>query len=222
MTRTGHTPSRASAAIVVGYVRVSTDEQGDSGLGMAAQRAAIETEVTRRGHVLLHIYEDVASGRSTDKRPGLAACIKSLEKGESGTLMVSKLDRLSRSLLDTATILQQAKTGGWAFVALDVSVDSATPSGQLVSNIMASFAEWERQVIGQRTRDALNAKRAEGVKLGRPTTMDPGAVALIRTLRRAHQSYQAIADVLNESGTPTAQGGKAWHASTVRAAYLAA
>lgn len=220
MTPHPRTTNRAPADIVVGYVRVSTDEQGESGAGLQVQREAIESEVARRGWTLQHIHRDVASGKDTEHRPGFAACIKAVQTGAAGTLMVAKLDRLSRSMLDTAKLLADSQKAGWSLIALDVGVDTSTPAGEFMGHVMASIAQWERRTIGQRTKDALGAKRAAGVKLGRPTTMDPTAVALIRTLRKAKQSYQAIADVLNESGTPTAQGGKAWHASTVRAAYL--
>lgn len=221
-TRTAHTTMRAGTDIVVGYVRVSTDEQGESGAGLTSQREAIAAEITKRAWTLTEIFEDVSSGKSTEKRPGLAACIKAVRTGTAGTLMVAKLDRLSRSMLDTASLLDESHRAGWSLVAIDVGVDTSTPAGELVGHVMASIAQWERRTIGERTKTALGVKRAQGVKLGRPTTVDPATLHLIRVLRAAGQSYQGVADVLNAAGTPTAQGGARWHASTVRAIFLGA
>jgi len=81
-------------------------------------------------------------------------------------IIVSKLDRLSRSVHDFAGLMQQAQRQGWGLVALDVGIDMTTPVGGLIANVMASVAEWERRVIGQRTAAALAARRAAGVRLG--------------------------------------------------------
>lgn len=131
-------------------------------------------------------------------------------------LAVAKLDRLSRSLLDFAGLVARAQREGWALIALDLALDMTTPAGGLVANVMASVAEWERKVIGQRTKDALAVKRAQGVRLGRPPTMCPQAVAFIGELRAEGRSYRAIASELDKRGIPTAQGGRMWHAQTVR------
>ena len=86
--------------------------------------------------------------------------------------MVAKLDRLSRSLLDFASLMEDARREGWALVILDLGVDTTTPSGEMIANVMATFAQFERRLIGQRTKDALAVKKREGVKLGRPVAVD--------------------------------------------------
>lgn len=199
---------------VIGYVRVSTREQGDSGLGLAAQQAVIVAECERRGWVLEHIYSDVASGKDTD-RAGLRAAFAALESGLVAGLVVAKIDRLSRSMLDFAGILRRCADRHWALVILDLGVDTATPSGKLVANVVASIAEWEREQIATRTREALAEVRARGGRLGRPSGLPADVVARIRREHAAGSSLRAIARDLAADGVPTGQGG-VWHASTVR------
>ena len=140
-----------------------------------------------------------------------------LGAGKAQVLMVSKLDRLSRSVMDFASIVERSQREGWAIVALDLGVDTSTPSGELVANVMASVAQWERKVIGQRTKDALAVKRSEGVRLGRPVSLPEVIRERILADRLDGRSYRAIAEALNAEGVPTAQGGREWYAATVRA-----
>ena len=205
----------------VGYLRVSTEEQANSGAGLEAQRAAILSEVKRRDWELVGIFEDAGvSGKSLSGRPGLASAIESVENREADTLVVAKLDRLSRSLLDFAGLMDRSQKKNWSLVALDLAIDTTTPSGELMANILATFAQFERRLIGQRTRDALAQKRREGVRLGRPSVMGGEVRARIRRERDAGRTYAAIADALTEEGVPTAHGGRRWHASTVRKALI--
>src|SRR4051794_20734736 len=127
---------------VVGYARVSTDEQAANGAGLAAQRHAITAEAARRGWDLVAIHEDGASGRSLDGRPGLAAALSAVATGDAEALVVAKLDRLSRSLIDFAGLLERARRDRWAVIALDLGVDTTTPAGELVANVMAAVAQW--------------------------------------------------------------------------------
>lgn len=90
-----------------------------------------------------------------------------LGNGQASVLVVSKLDRLSRSLLDFATLMDRAKREGWELVVLDLAIDTTVPSGQLVANVMAAFAEHERQLIGARTSAALQQLKAQGKRLVR-------------------------------------------------------
>jgi DNA invertase Pin-like site-specific DNA recombinase len=210
----------AKTGEVVAYLRVSTDEQGESGAGLAAQADAIAREVDRRGWTLLESYTDVASGKSRAMRPGLERALGDVHAGRAGTLMVAKLDRLSRSLIDFATITADAQKRGWNLVALDLGVDLSTPAGEFLASVMASAAQWERRIIGQRTADALRARRAEGVTLGRPRTVPPDVRERILTARGAGLSYYAIAKELNADGVPTGQGGVRWYGSSVRAVFV--
>ena len=203
---------------VVGYIRVSTAEQADSGAGLDAQRSAIELEAERRGWQLLQVFEDAgASGKSLGGRPGLQEALEAVERGDARALVVAKLDRLSRSLLDFAALMERARKREWSLVALDLGVDTSTPSGEMMASVLASFAQYERRLIGQRTRDALAIRRAQGVRLGNPRWQAVGAStgARIVELRETGLSYGRIAETLNLEGVATAQGGKCWHAQTV-------
>jgi DNA invertase Pin-like site-specific DNA recombinase len=207
--------SAEPAPIVVGYSRVSTFEQGDTGLGLQAQRAVIESECLRRGWQLARIDEDILSGK-TMKRPGLQAALASCRSGEAAGLVVAKLDRLSRSVVDFAKVLEEARQRGFNLSVLDLGLDLATPQGELVANVVASVAQWERRMIGQRTTDALAIKRQQGVRLGRPPVLDRSVVTKINRDRRRGSTFAAIAERLNRAGVPTAHDGKCWYPATVR------
>jgi DNA invertase Pin-like site-specific DNA recombinase len=105
----------------------------------------------------------------------------------------------------------------WQIVALDLGVDTTTPAGELVAGMMAQLAQWERRVIGDRTREALAAKRAQGATLGRPVMVSANLVRRISADYRHGRSLAQIASRLNEHHVPTAHGGSAWHHSTVAA-----
>jgi DNA invertase Pin-like site-specific DNA recombinase len=196
---------------------VSTGRQADSGAGIEAQRTAILAEATRRGWAAADVQfiEETASGKNA-KRPGLELAREALASGDAGALVVSKMDRLSRSLLDFASIMQEAQKQGWALIALDCPVDLTTPMGEALASIIATFAQLERKMIGERTRDALAEKRAAGVKLGRPRILPDDVRERIVAEREEKRTLRIIADALNDEGVPTAHGGKRWYPSTVR------
>ena len=201
----------------VGNRRVSTTEQGESGAGLEAQLASIEREVLHKDFTLLEIATDIGSGKNMTARPELQRVLEVLAAGQADVLVVSKLDRLSRSMLDFAGLMSIAQKQGWAVDVVELGFDTTTPNGKLVVNILMSLAEWERETIGARTRDALTAVRARGAKLGRPTNVDPNTVQTIQMLRAADLSFAAIAAALNGRDVPTAQGGAKWYGSTVKA-----
>ena len=202
---------------VIGYVRVSTDEQSISGLGLADQRALIDIEATRRGWDDLQYVSDEGYSAKNLSRPGIATALKALASGESETLVVAKLDRLSRSLLDFATLMDRARRERWDRVVLDIAIDTSTPSGALMANVMAAFAEYERQLIGARTTAALAQLKVQGRRLGRRRTLDHAVVTRIVRARLAGETVSGIATALNNDAVPTARGGARWYPSTVRA-----
>lgn len=206
----------------LGYTRVSTTEQAESGLGLAAQHERIISECLRRRWDLLQVFQDAGtSGKTIKGRPQLEASLKMLKAHEADVLVVSKLDRLSRSLLDFAQLMEQARKQAWALVILDLGVDTSSPSGAMLANIMASFAEYERNLIAQRTKDALAAKKAEGARLGRPSGLPHELIEKILELRETGKSLREIATILNTEAVPTSRGGSLWHPSSVRAVLLA-
>ncbi len=203
----------------VGYCRVSTAEQGDSKAGLDAQEATIRNEVEHRGWELVAIRSDVASGKSLRHRDELGATLRDLETGDADALVVAKLDRLSRSVLDFAGVMETAQEQEWALVVLDLGVDTTSTNGKLIAHIMIALAQWERELIGDRTRVALRAVRARGTRLGRPSGVNAETLRLIRVLRDAGASWQDVAAALTREDVPTAQGGE-WHGATVRKLYL--
>lgn len=202
-------------ARVVGYCRVSTQEQAQSGAGLEGQEAAIRAEAKRRGWKVAGIEVDRGLSGKNIRRPALERALDQLDAGKVDGLVVAKLDRLSRSLVDFVGLMARSQEKGWALIALDLGVDTSTPSGELMAHTLASFAQFERRIIGQRTRDALAVKRAEGVILGRPRTIDDETVGRIVIMRREGWTLAGIARTLTEEGVPTAQGGVRWYPSTV-------
>jgi len=220
MTRTRKTTSTTPG--IVGYLRVSTDEQVVSGLGLTAQRTAVDAEAARRGLPLLAVHVDAGISGKSLARPGLTAALADLDAGKGTVLLVAKLDRLSRSVHDATGLMQRAERAGWGLVAMDANVDTTTPQGAAMCQVLAVFAELERRLIGERTKAALAVKKAQGVKLGRPRTLAPEVVARIRDAHGAGQSWSAIARTLTDEGVPTAQGGARWYPATCRYVALAA
>ena len=213
----------------VGYERVSTARQGASGLGLAAQRSAIEGYARSRGAEVAAIFTEVESGRKAD-RPELARAIQHARLTGS-TLLIARLDRLSRN----AAFLLTLHDGGVRFLACDMPA-----ANDLTVGIMALVAEAERDLISRRTREALAAAKARGVRLGNPN----GAAALHRAgkggapLRMAVSrnadafardlapvladirsagatTLREIAAALNQRGVLTRRGGS-WGVSNVR------
>ena len=162
------------------------------------------------------ITDPGVSAKTLD-RPGLTSALELLATNQAGVLAVAKLDRLSRSAVDFGMLAQRALREGWAIILLDLGVDMTTPTGRMVAGIMAQVAEWEREQIAARTRDALAIKRDQGVKLGRPRVLDPAIEARIGRERAQGATMTAIADDLTAAAVPTAHGGARWYPSTVAA-----
>jgi DNA invertase Pin-like site-specific DNA recombinase len=201
---------------VLAYVRVSSEEQADSRAGLEAQRAAIQCECERRGWQVVEVIEDAGFSAKDLKRPGVSAALEELERGRADALVVSKLDRLSRSMLDFTAVMAKAQKEGWALVALDCAVDTTTPAGEAMAHVLATFAQFERRLIGQRTREALAMKKKQGVRLGRPQSISPKLARRIRSMRNRGLTLQAICDKLNAEGVPTARGGSTWRPTSLR------
>jgi DNA invertase Pin-like site-specific DNA recombinase len=151
----------------------------------------------------------------------LANALARLDAGEASALMVSKLDRLTRSVHDATGLMIRADRAGWGLIALDMAVDTTTPQGAAMAQVLAVFAELERRLIGQRTRDALAVKKDQGVRLGRPPVLPAEVVARVIAERKAGAGWSAIARGLDADKVATAQGGARWYPATVRAVALA-
>jgi DNA invertase Pin-like site-specific DNA recombinase len=170
----------------------------------------------------VEVVEDAGFSAKDLKRPGIREALRVLKEGDAKALVAAKLDRLSRSMIDFTALMATAQKQGWALVALDCAVDTTTPAGEAMANVLATFAQFERRLISQRTREALQVKKAAGVRLGRPRLLPDDVRERIRREREQGATWSAIADQLNDDGVPTAQGGARWWPATVRTVALAA
>ena len=201
---------------VIGYLRVSTNEQARTGYGLGAQKARIKEEALRRGWKVQWISDDGFSAKDLH-RPGITQALEMLKEGTAEALVVAKLDRVSRSVYDLAGLMKRSQEEGWGLVVLDLGLDSTTPAGRLTGHVMAAVAEWERDAIRTRTREALAQAKSGGVRLGRPVTLPKTVRSLVSSLHQEGLGLTSIAERLNDDGVPTARGGMRWYPSTVRA-----
>lgn len=176
---------------VVGYGRGSSSTPGESG-GPEEQRAAL----TAAG--CDHVFLDVASGKGGAARPQFDACMAALHKGD--TLVVVRLDRLTRSLPHLVALVGELRSRGIGFRSLHEGIDTTTPGGRLVFHVFAALGEFQRDLLVEGTRDGLAAARARGQRLGRPPALDPDQVAQARSmLAQPENSVASIARLLGVS-----------------------
>lgn len=203
----------------VAYSRVSTDEQAQSGLGLSAQRTTLERAFEYEGWTLTeHVREEGQSGKDLD-RPGLKHALELIAADEADGLVVAKLDRLTRSVVDFGDLLEWFDLAGAAFVALDLRLDTSTPTGAMVAHVLVVVAEWERRTIAERTKNAMAAKRAAGEPTGRPSITDhPELLERIQQLHAEDNSLAKIARILTDEGWETVRGGTTWRPSSLQVA----
>lgn len=202
---------------MIGYLRVSTEEQASSGLGLDAQRETIQRYADAQGWDIVW-YEDAGLSAKSMDRPALQDALARLHlrKRDVDGLVVAKLDRLSRSVVDFSGVLELARARKWALVAIDLGVDTSTPTGELVANVMMSVAQWERRVIGERTSNAMQAAKRAGKHMGRVSVLPQATGERLLALRTTH-TLAATAAQLNAEGLTTATGTM-WTVGTVAAA----
>lgn len=201
--------------LALGYVRVSTVEQAEEGASLDAQRGALRVEAERRGWDLEIVADEGFSAATVAKRPGLISALDRLDRGEADALLCVRLDRLSRSVADFVSVIAaRQERHGWELVLLDLNVDTTTPVGRLTLHILAAIAEFERRMIGLRTREGMAVRRAQGVHLGAKRELPMAVVRRIVRADEAGQGLTAIARALIADKVPTARGGT-WCAATV-------
>lgn len=215
---------------LIAYYRVSTAQQGRSGLGLEAQQATVLTHAQKVGGVILHSFTDIESGRKTD-RPQLAEAIAACQKHRA-TLVVAKLDRLARNAPFLLTVYEGLKDRAAGVHFCDLPDLPPGPMGLFFVSIMAAIARLERDLTSVRTKEALARAKERGVRLGNPNLRSDGAGAERRRSARAHarevlpkiaaaqkagcNSLREIADALDARGVRTASGGTSWSPEQVR------
>jgi len=213
----------------IGYVRVSTDGQAQDGVSMDAQEAKLRAWADLNGAESVTIFTDAGlSGKRADNRPALQDALNAVGKGDA--LIVYSLSRLARSTKDTITIADALDKRGADLVSMAEKIDTTTAAGKMVFRMLAVLSEFERDQVSERTRLALDHKRACGEKTGGnvpygytlaagrlvPDAGEQKAVALIRELHEAGNSLRQIARELEARGYRTKTGRTHWHPQSVK------
>src|ERR1035441_4787189 len=139
----------------IGYVRVSTDKQAEHGVSLEAKVEKIRAMAIVHDVELLDVLVDAGESAKDLDRPGMVRILEMVQSRAVGMVIVAKLDRLTRSVKDLAVLLEQFQRRGVSLVSVAESLDTGSASGRLVLNIMVSVSQWEREAIGERTRDAM-------------------------------------------------------------------
>jgi DNA invertase Pin-like site-specific DNA recombinase len=212
-------PTNMSA--LVAYYRVSTDRQGQSGLGLDAQREAVRRYASSGPHAIAAEFTEIESGKRHTNRPQLAAALAECRRHRA-TLVIAKLDRLARNVHFISGLMES----GTEFLACDMP--HATP---VTIHILAAIAEHERKMISERTRAALAATKARGTRLGNPRLHEarikaaqasrnvlPSAsiLTMMADMYAQGKSYRTIAATLNASNIRTGRNAP-WYGNTVKA-----
>lgn len=216
---------------VVGYIRVSTEEQAGSGQSLEAQSNKLTLFCRLHDLDLVRIVEDPGISAKSLDRPNLLEAFRMIDAGEVAGLVVAKLDRLTRNVADLAEVLKHFEEGRGQLFSVADSIDTRTAAGRMVANILVTIAQWERETIVERTQEVMSLKRSKGERLGeiplgwrlgpdgRTLVPDPtelAAIGIIRQLAGAGYSLRGIATELDRIGIRTKKGKEKWAFSTVR------
>jgi site-specific DNA recombinase len=208
----------------IGYIRVSTDKQAEHGVSLDAQCEKIKAMAIVREVELTEMIIDAGESAKSLNRTGMARLLELVNGRKIDTVIITKLDRLTRSVRDLADLLELFEKRGVSLISVNESLDTATAAGRLVLNVMASVSQWEREAIGERTRDAMRHKKANGERVGtisfgyrlapdglhvEPEPIEQEILYRIRELREAGFTLDAIATELTTQGFTTRRGG-AW------------
>lgn len=215
---------------VVGYIRVSTEKQADTGISLAAQRAKIEAYAIAMDLDLVAIVEDPGASAKTLDRPGLRSALAMLTSGKAEALLVVKLDRLTRSVRDLGELVERFFATRFSLLSMSDAIDTRTAAGRLVLNVLTSVAQWEREATGERTRDALRHKANNGEFCGGnapygyavdvdgklvPNEAEQAVLRVVTELKASGLSLRGIATELARAGLAP-RSGKAWQPQQIK------
>src|SRR5262249_2328913 len=217
----------------IGYIRVSSEEQADSGLGMEAQKQRILEYCRMKGMELVDIFEDagVSGGKPLSSRPAGARLLATARKSKGCVIVAAKLDRLFRSVADAAVTIADFDRKGLELVAIAEGFDMTNIYGRAMAQMASVFAELERGMIRERTKAAMNVKRGRNERMSHevPFGWDEGdegillcnekeqrAIVWMRQLKREGKSLRQIAALLNERGVEPKNAKRWLHSSVLR------
>lgn len=217
-------------AKAIGYIRVSTQEQAESGLSLSYQGAKIRSYCEALDIELLDVIADAGFSAKSMNRPAMQDIIKMIERKEVDAVVILKLDRLTRSVKDLGFITELINKTGVALVSVQDSINTSTAAGRLVLNVLGSVAQWERESNGERVKAAMSVKKSAGQRVGDVPygfdLADDGvtlvenpneqkALELIRELRAKGLSFRKIANELESRGIETKKGRSTWQPKTI-------
>lgn len=213
----------------IGYIRVSSEDQANSGLSLAHQKAKIEAYAMATDLALVEVIEDAGKSAKSLNREGMQKALEMIRKGEAKALIVLKLDRLTRSVKDLGTLVELFDKTGAALISVQDSINTQTAAGRLVLNVLGSVAQWEREAIGERTAAALAVKKDRGEKTGGKVPFgfdavegklvsnhhEQEAIRTMQELKGRGYSLRAIGEELLFRGFTSKSGGR-WSAQTIK------
>lgn len=230
MSEQASRPRPAARQRAVAYLRVSTEEQADKGVSLAAQRAKVQQYAELYDLDLVDVIEDAGASAKSLARPGLQRALELLRAGAADALLVMKLDRLTRSVRDLGDLMAGPFAPGAAtLLSVGEHLDTSSAAGRLVINILVSVSQWEREAIGERTSTALQHKASLGEYTGggapygyriagdriEPDPAEQAVIKTARALRAAKLSLRKVAAHLDAQGL-RARNGKPFHPEKVR------
>ncbi len=218
---------------IIIYSRVSTSDQADGGVSLEAQEAKLTAYAELFDLEVIQAIADAGESAKSLNRPGLQRALTMLKRGEADGLAVVKLDRLTRSVADWQTLIDGwfGERAGKQLFSVGDSIDTRTAAGRLVLNVLMSVAAWEREAIGERTREALRHKIRRNQRCGKvrfgfdlaadgktllPNATEQEAIVLMTTLRAAGQTLRQIAAELTGRSIATKEGGPWTHTAVAR------
>ena len=204
----------------IGYIRVSTRDQAESGVSLEAQRTKIEAYAVLHDLDLVDVIEDAGFSAKSLDRPGMADLLRLIRGRKVGVVIVAKLDRITRSVRDLGEPIELFQRSGVEFASVGDNIDTSTASGRLVLNVMGSVSQWEREAIGERTSEALAVMRSNGRRISRHAPYgfrfdgqgwvedehEQRGVDFMRQLRADGLSLRRIAAELERHGHHNRQG----------------
>jgi len=213
---------------IVGYCRVSTSEQADKGISLGAQREKIEAYCSLYSLKLVEVIVDGGFSAKDMNRPGLQKALDMMKRKDADGLIIYKLDRLTRSVMDLGKMVKSYFSKGSTLISVVEQIDTSSASGRMVINLLTVVSQWEREAIGERTKAVMQHKKAHGEFVGEEPfgwrvgtdgvhleqdQEEQKALSLIKQLRAEGLSIRKIAARLNADHVP-GRGAK-WNISTV-------